>query len=243
VTCGRLALLGDVRAISRIPREDARQAVEREREKLRELINVFTGMQNTLGIGTGAVVESLDEVYVAAFEETGQHIPDRVSGTEQNSPVPPESVRLPLPSFLMANTSPLRAIELALREKQADQLLQELREAIAEKSFLWSHLHRVAPRKTVTTQSRSAIQKINQVIAARSAAYNKCRAALERLEAPSHIREKYKILNREDVGASTSIRNPNESGDARLRLSWIWQMGQPVEGSADLPLGSIRECE
>jgi hypothetical protein len=62
---------------------------------------------------------------------------------------------------------------------------------------------------------------------------------MERLEAPSSILEKYKILEKKDILSSTAIQDPNEPGYSTLRLSWIWQTEQAVPGSQ----GTTRECK
>ncbi|KAF8057043.1 hypothetical protein FPV67DRAFT_1677798 [Lyophyllum atratum] len=249
----RLSLLGKVRKLARSPRADDLNAVEKEREQIWEQITSFSAMQERLGISAGSISAMDDTSYVAQYEETEdaaeeppQPQPIRGVPTARRphadvGPPPPESVLLPLPSALVDNTSPLREVELSLRQTHVDKLLHDLREAIAEKSFLYSHVVRVAPRKNVRTRSRTTILKIDQSIAGLSAAYTKSRAVFERLGAPSSTFEKYKILDKDDVKGSTAILDPNIPGSTRQRLSWIWQMGE-IEACGDSD-GTMREFE
>ena len=253
----QLALLSKVRSLGRRARDDERKAADTDRERLREQLALFFAMQDRLNIRGGPLSVSNDAAYVVAFEDAADERdaeggPDPVPSatpTVQSPTVPgdiltlpAESIPLPLPSVLMDNTSPLKAIELSLRQRQADKCLEDLREAIAEKSFLYSHVVRVAPRKAVRTRSRTTIMKIDRTIASLSAAYCKCRAAFERLEAPSSIREKYKVLERADTLGSTAILDPNTPGTSQQQLSWIWQMGELSQTPGATPSTTIHEC-
>ena len=61
-----------------------------------------------------------------------------------------------------------------------------------------------------------------------------------RLGADEHMLTKFKLLTRDDVKASTAILNPNIPGSSSIRLSWIWETGPRLTGSA---LDAIRECK
>ena len=51
-----------------------------------------------------------------------------------------------------------------------------------------------------------------------------------RLGADNTILERFRILLKEDVKASTAILKPNLPGSSNLHLSWIWQMGPSGSG-------------
>ena len=59
-----------------------------------------------------------------------------------------------------------------------------------------------------------------------------------RLGADQNVLNKFCILSREDVRASTGILKPNIPGSSNLRLSWIWQNGQSGSGP-----DTMRECK
>jgi len=154
--------------------------------------------------------------------------------------MPPESRQLSIPSTWQSTNIAYGAVELELRMSQADKTLQALREAIADKSFQYSHVIRVAPRKGVITRARAAIFKINSLITYHCRVYGRCRAAMVRLGADNTILGKYRTLKKEDVKSSTAILNPNEPGSTRVQLSWIWQISAGGDGSQP---DILRECE
>ena len=86
-------------------------------------------------------------------EEVGEPHPfgsDHLQNPSNTSTTPPEHRPLHLPSSNNTATDhPLRQAELTLRIQQATQYLSALRDAIAQKSFQYSHVMRSAPSKGV----------------------------------------------------------------------------------------------
>ena len=154
--------------------------------------------------------------------------------------VPPERRKLSIPSTWLSQDNPHRATELDLHLKQATKTLQALRDAIADKSFQYSHVIRVAPRKGVRTRARAAIAKLNYNIIYLCRVYGRCRAAMVRVGADDDTLQKYQILLKEDVRSSTALLNPNMPGSTRLQLSWIWRTGSAGNDSSP---EALRECE
>ena len=154
--------------------------------------------------------------------------------------IPPERRRLSIPSRWISLRDNYHQVELDLRLLQAARILTSLRDLIAEKSFQFSHVIRVAPRKGVRTRARSAIAKINTQIGYHCRVYNLCRAAMVKLGADDGILKKFRVLERHDIASSGALLNPNEPGSTTQRLSWIWQCGRTVE---DLSSLGLRECE
>src|SRR5271156_7019067 len=99
-----------------------------------------------------------------------------------------------MPSTWGSGDNMYRQVELQLRLKQADKCLQALRDSIADKSFQYSHVIRVAPRKSVRTRARATIAKLNHVIAYQCRVYARCRAAMVILGADATTLNKYQIL-------------------------------------------------
>lgn len=170
----------------------------------------------------------------------GRQLPPEpaVTSADPEQPIPPilpENVSLQLPSVHQYADGSLAVIEQSLRVTQMERHLQNLRELIAEKSFLFSHVMRVAPRKAVRTRARANIAKLNLSITNLCRAYSKSRSAILRLGADP---DKHPILLRTDVRASTAILDPNEPGSTTNQLSWIWQ----VPGGDPEHSGSLTEC-
>lgn len=133
-------------------------------------------------------------------------------------PLAIEDYVIPLPSNGNVDISH-KNLELSLRSSRAEHHLARIRELIAEKSFQYSHVMRVSPRKGTTTRSRASVKKLNTEIALHCRMYARCRARLILLGGDQ---SRFKVLTPDDVKASTAIINPNEAGSTRLKLSWIW---------------------
>jgi len=85
--------------------------------------------------------------------------------TQENEDVQPERRRIILPSTHMPDNPSMCQVELQLRIKQATRYLGAIRNAVAEKSFQYSHVLRLAPSKGAETRSRHLIAKVNDRIA------------------------------------------------------------------------------
>lgn len=114
-------------------------------------------------------------------------------------------------------------MELSHRISHANLHLNRIRDLIAEKSFQYSHVIRVSPRKGVNTHSRVAVKKLNLQISIQCRLYTQCRSRMVTLGADSATLNQFRTLTTEDIKASTAIVNPNEPGSTSLKLSWIWQ--------------------
>lgn len=157
-----------------------------------------------------------------------------------NVVVVPERRVLSIPSNWISADDTIRDIELAQRVQQAARALGELRDLIADKSFQFSHVIRVAPGKGVKTRARSYIAKLNLRISYHCRVYSRCRAALQSLGADVEILNKYQTLKIEDLRSSTALINPNQPGSTKVQLSWIWQTGL---NGGETTSGALRECE
>lgn len=183
--------------------------------------------------------ENLDEEVEESDSEPSE--PDQTKDASNPNIVPPERRPIHLPSSHHTPTDhPLCQAELTRRIQQAIQYLSALRDAIAQKSFQYSHVMRSAPSKGVRTRSRSVILQTNEKIAQYSRVYCRAREAMVRLGADESILNRFKVLSRADVKASTAILDPNIFGSSSLRLSWIWETGGGISGSSP---DAIRECK
>jgi hypothetical protein len=230
------------------PREDHRKELEKLRERLilqldildtlrRRAAGDFVGLDGSVEPDDPATFDNLDDevpVPAAAPEPAATRSYTR---SQDALLLPPEKRPLSMPSTWGSGDNMYRQVELQLRLKQAEKCLQALRDTIADKSFQYSHVIRVAPRKGVRTRARATLIKLNFEIALHCHVYAKCRVAMVRLGASEAILSKYHILLKEDVKSSSAILNPNEPGSSRHQLSWIWQTGDSIQGSG------IRECK
>jgi Kyakuja-Dileera-Zisupton transposase len=173
----------------------------------------------------------------------------------QSTPAQSTSVQVPIEDQLIAipsngNASNVhRELELSHRIAMAEEQLNHVRNLIAEKSFQFSHVIRVSPRKGVTTRARAVIKKLNNQIAEHCRMYARCRSCLQTLGADISILSRFRVLNPVDVEASTVVLNPNIPGSTRIKLSWIWHTSakhilsnsDPSDTNAEI--GSVAETD
>ena len=244
----RIDVRDRVKRLQKEPREDYRLEVERMRRILTTDLILLQSLHSALNntASRNDVEDPLDESFEDFGDQDGEADP---SGQDQdlevNDPdldLPPERVPLHLPSSHATAVTHhrFRQAELDLRIKQATRYLAALRDAIAQKSFQYSHVMRSAPSKGVRTRSRSAIIRITDQVAQFSRVYCRARAALVRLGADEPTLTKFRLLTRDDVKASTAILDPNIPGSSTIRLSWIWASGPRLSGSSP---EAIRECK
>jgi hypothetical protein len=245
----RIDVRDRVKRLQKEPREECRLEVERLRRTLTSDLIHLQSLESTLNrtgfTETDVVEEPLEESFNDSDDDVGEADPSEqdqvIDATDPDLGLPPERIPIHLPSSHNTTTHhPLRQAELDLRIKQATRYLAALRDAIAQKSFQYSHVMRSAPSKAVRTRSRSAILRISDQISQYSRVYCRARAAIVRLGADERTLTKFKLLTRDDVKASTAVMKPNIAGSSSLRLSWIWETGPKLPGSAP---DAMRECK
>lgn len=248
-----------MRRLIKEPREEAQIEVERLRQSLSMDFFSLESHPEVVGL-VGVQLPVFDAEIPTAFDDLNENSeasggglgpdpdpnlagPSRPRGVRgnDNDEILPESRHVILPSTHMRDNKPLCKAELNLRIKQATRFLQAIRDAVAEKSFQYSHVLRSALSNGVRTRSRASIAKTNDRIAFYCRVYTRARAAMVRLGSglgsDDTILETFKILQKDDVKASTAILNPNIPGSSNLRLSWIWQSGRSASGP-----DTMREC-
>lgn len=227
---GRLEIQARVRQLTRNPGITAQQTIESGREQLKALVQELKNAMQVAGVvekipTTKPIQEPLDiwdEIVYEPVPGGPNPIPKIITEPASIGPIQIEDQIMPLPSN--GNVGPEHSqLELSHRISHADHHLNRIRDLIAEKSFQYSHVIRVAPRKAVNTRSRSEVKKINLQISVHCRLYTHCRARLIKLGAGPETLDQYQILTTEDVKTSTAIINPNEPGSTQLKLSWIWQ--------------------
>jgi hypothetical protein len=229
-----LKLKAKTRHLRRNPGNIALDNIQTDREELSTLFVKLKELQHVAGVAepNAPVIsssESLDTWDDLAFDPvvTGaegipppsQPIPSTTNNIGQIR-IEDQIIALPSNGNTSAN---YRNLEIAHRISMAEEQLNHIRNLIAEKSFQFSHVIRVSPRKGVTTRARAAVRKLNNIIAEHCRFYSRCRAALLVLEADPLILSRYMVLNPDDIVGSTVILNPNQPGSTSIKLSWIWQ--------------------
>lgn len=165
---------------------------------------------------------------------------DNVTGNGyEQLPGPVEYHCVPVPSSVLGSGAADRATELMVRKANAEHLLGKVREAVADRSFQYSHIIRKAPTKGIKTRARS--KAISQAVHLTDLArqYNRSRDTMQGLGASDADLKRYQRLEKSDLKASTAMLNPNMPGSTTQRVGWIWQVGIDT---ADSP-AAVTECK
>ena len=267
----RVLLQANVRQLARAPGSIDCQKIEKDRDTLTSLMSQVKQEQQNAGVfdknetlfnqneDLGAWDDIIYEPVISekAVQSSAPAQPPAASSsstTRPNSesigPLPIEEQLLSLPSNGNIDSTH-RDLERTHRISLAEHHLNQIRNLIAEKSFQFSHLIRVAPRKAVATRSRAAVTKLNQEIALHCRMYTRCRSRIVVLGADPSTLSRLQILSLNDIRASTAIVNPNEPGSSSIKLSWIWQSAgghrfglAGADTGADPDAGNrVLECE
>lgn len=202
-------------------------------------LQTLAGISNAVSNAARAVPQQPDElmpdwdfsenaITPLALSPALESTPARPAATleDPSLPQPVEWQTLYLPSN--RNVLPCPAdVELSLRKEQAQTHIRQLRELIADKSFQYSHVIRVAPRKSIKTKGRATVKGLNVQIAFHCYMYRHCRSRLISLGADRATLQQFPELKQEDIKASTAILAPNIAGSTTLQLSWIWNDVRP----------------
>lgn len=244
----RLKLKANVRSLRRNPGDVDVQTIETEREELAALFLQLNQSQHVAGVSepTPSAATSMNSADVwdnLALDEvvnSAEVVPPSAEGSapaasasssgssshsdqrQSMGPLRIEDQLIALPSNGNANNVH-RELEIVHRIASAEEKLNHIRNLIAEKSFQFSHVIRVSPRKGVTTRARAIVKKLNNQIADQCRMYTRCRSALLILGPDPSIISRFNVLTPIDVASSTAILNPNEQGSTTIKLSWIWQ--------------------
>jgi len=97
-------------------------------------------------------------------DATSEAAPAPAPATNSSGPLPIKDYLIPFPSNGNMDIC-YRNHELTLQSSRAEHHLSHIRELIAKKSFQYSHVMRVSPRKGTTTRSRASVKKLNTEIA------------------------------------------------------------------------------
>lgn len=135
-----------------------------------------------------------------------------------------ESMTLPLPSSVQTRPEIwdiLVTREEKLRVAQANEALQDLRIEIAKKSAMYRSNDELALGKRERLRNFDAINTVERTMRELVKCYEEANWALRGLG----VKNKYpyfKVIQRSDLKAVTSVYAPNAPGQRNEGLSWIW---------------------
>jgi hypothetical protein len=251
----RLDVQGRTRRVRKEPRAEEQAKLEQMRQFLINQLGIIDSLcQRIEGakaclnpmrvVDDPATFDDLDDDLHEQFESTQRHNTGRGAEIQVSdvslSPEAkdlgrpedlPEHRILPIPSAMAQPLEHHREVEMRLRMRQADTLLTSLCELIADKSFHYSHILRLASRQSMRSRARGKIAILNAEISLCCHAYTRCRTAMVRLQVPENMMRRYLVLTKSDIKASSALLDPNKPGSSTLRLSWIWQTQTPGQSS------------
>ncbi|KAG2743573.1 hypothetical protein P692DRAFT_201723247, partial [Suillus brevipes Sb2] len=169
------------------------------------------------------------------YTPAAQLLSSRMETQAGGNPDNPEDIKLFLPSSLTADTAScshhLLAIEWELRIAQAGDALDEIRQSLRLRDYMYTFKRNWIRGQSANTRAQNALGRVEARAAAAAEKYRVAHAALSSL-APVLNKVgwnlKFRSLNnRDDVRGMTVPRKGESEG--RRQLSWIWL----VEGVGD----------
>ena len=171
--------------------------------------------------GAPAVLRQEDLIYWDSLVDMANAVNPANSASDPAADIPPEKMKLPLPSNMSVPQLHC-TLELLFRKQKAKAILNQIRELIAEKSFTYTDEIRKAPRKGVRTRGQTAVIELNRRLSLLCQIYAWNRAQMVDLQADEDTLAAYQVLQKDDVKCSTAVLQPNKAGSTKLKLSWIW---------------------
>lgn len=235
--------MNEVRQAGRNPTSKKAEAIQEKRMKLQKAIDEFS-RDSTAYIPRAAALpiaeQDISEEWVAVDDDdddlpnldvpdTPDHedIPDTIT-IDNILPAERQTLLLPSsypPTVCRGRLRHIAAIELGLREGQANDSLHCLRIAIGQKSFVYRKKIRKGSIKSSymnRLRSHADAQALRMSIDQSAKVYMSARKAMVSLGASAELLSRYKVLTKEHVAASTAVVDPNAAGQRNKGLSWIW---------------------
>jgi len=157
-------------------------------------------------------------------------------------PYSPEHIPLLLPSQLHGKTAcprSLEVIEFRLREGQAHDALNDLRQGLRSRTYMLKFKDRFLRGQGANTRARNCLKTLDAKINAAATKYRVAHQSLTVLGASLGLvgwQDKLRPLLDEDISSLTDAFDLRP-GEGRRRVSWIWQMcgysERAIENEAD----------
>ncbi len=137
----------------------------------------------------------------------------------------PKSIRLALPStFGDKAKSVYVEQELLLRQGQAEDALHAIRISLSEKAGVFRNQVRHANSQQTKTRAWSGITVLEKNVAQQAHIYFCTQHALVLLNANEEVLQRFQVLKKDNLSATTSVMDPSIQHHQNQALSWIWRM-------------------
>jgi hypothetical protein len=166
------------------------------------------------------------EEYEGSDDEAPETLTDpHTSGAQVD--IVPEKDNLILPSTIIQKDIPglrsARIKEVRLRCGQANDILENMRKLIGEKSFLFRDNIRLATSKHTKTRGFDRVSCLDRDLRILLRQYKQVRAAFISLDADQSVLDKYQTIDRVDLKAQSVVVEPN-AGGRNTSQSWFWNL-------------------
>jgi hypothetical protein len=130
-------------------------------------------------------------------------------------------------------------MEYELREGQANDSLERLRECLAEKSLRFRKEVRLAKGQKKTTRAWDSVHRVDNQINQAVVTYKTARRALGELGGAADLK-RFQEINKSDLKMSGDVVEENRVGQRSSVLPWFWRLDRKVkENCGDYE----KECE
>jgi hypothetical protein len=186
--------------------------------------------------GTG-YADDLDQLDYAEVDGEGDWLAADVEEImeEEEPEVPAEKVVLYLPSnFTLQQRKEhglweLGNMEYELREGQANDSLERLRECLAEKSLRFRTEVRPAKSQKKMTRAWDSVHRVDDQIKQAVITYRTARRAIGELGEAADL-EKFQKISKSDLKMSGDIVEENRVGQKSSVLPWFWRLDRKAKG-------------
>jgi hypothetical protein len=179
--------------------------------------------------------DDLDQLDLDGEDDDGAWLAaDDVEIREEGPEIIPENSPLYLPSTFTASQredlgwQELGNMELQLREGQANDLLERLRECLAEKSLKFRTEVRPANSQKKVTRAWGSVHRMDSQIKETVVMYRTARDAIGELGGAADLK-RFQEIKRSDLKMSGDIVEENRVGQRSSVLPWFWRLDRQAK--------------
>ena len=222
-------------------------SITHQRQTLQARINQFQSqglmlMKGNPKISVGSMhktgyTDDLDQLDLGEVEDEGDWLAADVEEIVEEEPeVTPERVVLYLPSNFTCQQREeyglqrLGKMEYELREGQANDSLERLRECLAEKSLRFRTEVRPAKSQKKMTRAWDSVHRMENQIKQVVVAYRTARKAIGELGDITDL-ERFQEISRADLKMSGDIVEENRVGQRSSILPWFWRLDRKAKSN------------
>lgn len=250
----RDALRVDIRKLPKDASAAQKAVVEEKRQKLAARISQFHEIADAMteGIEVDAGTEHVDDTRFCAadMEEESREAEDlELASEETGEGVVAEAMgiwmpsSIPNPDALALGLGPLQAEELQLRQGQANDCLEKLRQALGHKAIIYRQHFRSADSTWAGTRSKQEADRCRIKIDKCVRSYQRARNAMQRLGADEDtLKNVYQEIQPNQLSVDREVTEENRYGQGSDRLAWFWRVNSGRNSDEDAWMDECKSC-